>query len=393
MGLVPRASGQTAAAQAASGQTAAGKAGPAARERPLPLQALDSFFHAQDPGAPGIAFSIERGGKVLYRRAVGKMDMSGDAPLDASTNFRMASLTKQFTAMGILLLAKDGRLSLEDPIRRWLPEMPPGIGSRIRLLHLLTHSSGLIDYESLIPPTQTTQVLDADVLRLLAAGDSTYFPPGTQFRYSNSGFCLLALVIERVSGQPYADFIRDRIFLPLHMDNSTIYREGHPIPHRAMGYRRDSTGAIAPSDQSVTSATKGDGGVYTSLADYARWVRALEENRLLDLPGALRLLNFPIPGQPGSGYAAGWFLLGDKAPRSAHGMYAGTPAPAAIWFHSGSTCGFSNFVIHIPGEDWTLVYFSNLADNDAPFRVLVGLLKQAGVKDFSGVMALHDLTR
>ena len=366
----------------------------------LPVKALDSFFRAQDPRAPGIAFSIEQSGKVLYRRAVGRMDISRDAPLDAFTNFRMASVTKQFTAMGILLLAKDGRLSLEDPIRRWLPEMPAGIGSGIRIRHLLTHSSGLVDYESLVPPTQTAQLLDEDILRLLEGRDSTYFPPGTQFRYSNSGFCLLALVIERVSGQSYADFIRARIFQPLHMDNSTVYRAGHPIAHRAMGYR-DSAGVVVPSDQSVTSATKGDGGVYTSLTDYARWIGALEDNRLLDLPAALRALRFPIPGQSGAAYAAGWFLLGAAAagtetaagaqPTAAAHPSAG--AQPATWFHSGSTCGFSNFVIRIPGEDWTLVYFSNLADNEAPFRVLIGLLKQAGVKDFSGVMTLHDLTR
>src|SRR6201999_857430 len=126
--------------------------------------------------------------------------------LDSFSNFRMASLTKQFTAMGILLLEKDGALTLDDPIRRWLPQLHAGMCDRVLIRHLLTHSSGLPDYESLIPSTQTRQLSDTDVLHFLQDKDTTWFPPGTKFRYSNTGFCLLALIIEKVSHQSYASF-------------------------------------------------------------------------------------------------------------------------------------------------------------------------------------------
>ena len=339
---------------------------------------LDSFFRTQSTTSPGIALSIEKHGEVIYRNTAGLADLSTKTPLDSFSNFRLASLTKQFTAMGILLLEKDRLLTLDDPIGRWLPELPAGIGHRVLIRHLLTHSSGVLDYESLIPSVQTAQVLDADVLSLLTQHDSTYFPPGSQFRYSNSGFCLLALIIERASHQPFAAFIRERIFLPLHMDHSTVYQQGQPIANRAMGYAKDSTGSVIPSDQSVTSATKGDGGIYTSLTDYSKWTRALQQNILIKLPTTLRNLRFAIAGTPDSYYAAGWFITGNSP---------------LILFHSGSTCGFTNFVLQIPGDEWSIVCFSNLADNDTPFRKIIQILRANGMEDLTTVMNLHDLTR
>ena len=344
--------------------------------QPVLIARLDSFLHTLPTTQPGIALSISKNGEPIYRNTAGIADISTGTPLDTQTNFRMASLTKQFTAMAILLLEKDGALTVDDPIGRWLPELPPHIGQTVRIRYLLTHASGILDYESLIPAGQTTQVLDADVLRLLSAHDSTYFPPGARFQYSNSGFCLLALITERASHKPYARFIKERLFLPLHMDSSTVYEAGQPIPHRAMGYARDSAGHMLPSDQSVTSATKGDGGVYTSLSDYAKWINALQHNTLIPLAATLRRLRFPIG--PNSFYAAGWFLRTDSP---------------QLLFHSGSTCGFQNFVIQLPGDNWSITYFSNIADNIAPFATILHLLQQSGYPDLSSVFHLHDLTR
>lgn len=358
---------------------------------------LDSFFRVQPRDQPGFVLSIEKNGEVIYRNTVGLSMLPSStspagsssgaaatagatpgAPLDSNTNFRMASVTKQFTGMAILLLEKDGILHFDDPIRRWLPDMPAGVGNRVTIRHLLTHTSGLLDYENLIPSTQKEQVLDADILQLLKSHDTTLFPPGSKFRYSNSGFCLLALIIEAASHQTYASFLRQRIFQPLHMDHSTVYEKDHSIDRRAMGYARDKAGHIVPSDQSITSASKGDGGVYTSLADYSKWIRALQQNRLLPLAPTLRRLRLPITGNPDSYYAAGWFEL--------------TASPTLL-FHSGSTCGFSNFVVHIPGDEWAIVYFSNIADNSAPFHTIVQIVKDSGGPDLGGVFRLHLLTQ
>ena len=346
-----------------------------AQSPPSPLVArLDSFFHTLPKNQPGIALSIMKHGEIIYQNTAGIADPG--TPLDSTSNFRMASVSKQFTAMAILLLEKDNRLHIDDPIGRWLPELPPNIRRHVLIRHLLTHSSGIEDYETLIPDTQKTQVLDNDVLNLLTRRDTTYFPPGTRFRYSNSGFCLLALIVERASHQSYPAFIKDHIFGPLHMDHSAIYEKDKAIVHRALGYAKESTGAIIPSDQSVTSATKGDGGVYTSLADYRKWIIGLQQNRLINLPATLKRLRFPINRE--SYYAAGWFIT--------------TGSPLTL-YHSGSTCGFENQVIQIPGDEWSITFFSNLAGNNAPFRQIARLLKDSGMSDLTPVSALEEQTR
>ncbi|HVV07376.1 MAG TPA: serine hydrolase domain-containing protein [Puia sp.] len=352
---------------------------------------LDSLFHSWSSSdeTPGFVLSIEKKGNILYRNAVGCSSTIEHSPhLDTMTNFRMASVTKQFTAMGIFLLEKEGRLGFDDPIGRWLPELPAHVGQKVLIRHLLTHTSGILDYESLIPTTLARQLLDDDVLTLLSHHDSTYFTPGSRFSYSNSGFCLLALIIERVSHLSFSAFLRDRIFVPLHMDHSFVYQvewshvyEGYEIRHRALGFARDSSGKIYLSDQSITSATRGDGGVYTSISDYSKWMKALQDNRLIQLAPTLRRLRSPITGMPdirfSDYYAGGWFMTGTSP---------------LILFHSGSTCGFSNFVIQLPGDEWSVFYFSNLADNKGPFRDIVRILQEEGVGDFSSVFRLHDLT-
>ncbi len=343
--------------------------------------ALDSFLLQQNPSAPGFALRIEKKGELLYQRAVGIANDTTGEPIDSTTNFRMASVSKQFTAMAVLLLEKEHRLSFDDPIGKYLPGLPVGVGKQVHIRHLLTHSSGILDYETLIPASQTAQLLDADVLQLLTGHDSTYFIPGSRFRYSNSGYCLLALIVERVSKQSFASFIKDRIFTPLQMAHSVVYQAVQSIPHRAMGYAKDRAGHVYFADQSLTSATKGDGGVYTSLTDYGKWIKALQENRLVKLPAIIKRLQFPLGAEqapPQSFYAAGWFWQ--------------STSPALL-FHSGSTCGFSNFVIQLPGDEWCISWFSNLAGNTVVFSGIVQVLERYGFAGLSRVFSLHELTR
>lgn len=325
----------------------------------------------------GFVLLIEKHGKVLYQKAIGLANISSGKKINEASNFRMASLTKQFTAMGILLLEKSHRLSVEDKIGRYLPGLPEQIGKSVSIKNLLTHSSGIRDYEDLIPATQKQQALDADVLQLLSKKDSVYFLPGSQFRYSNSGFCLLALIIERVSHQSFSSFIQKNIFTPLGMNTSYVYKNGSKIVNRAMGYAKDSTGKIVFSDQSVTSATKGDGGIYTSVTDYLKWIHALQQKTLLNLQDVIERIHFPVSHEAKNFYAAGWFQMG---------------LHKDILFHSGSTCGFNNYVIEVPQQKFSILYFSNLADNSASFRAILRVIKESGLGDFSNVFSLYDLT-
>lgn len=329
------------------------------------------------PDETGIVLYAEINGKIIYKNGFGLNDIDGKE-LNAKTNFRMASVSKQFTAMAILLLEKDHKLSFDDPISRFFPEIPAAVGNKVLLSHLLTHSSGIADYEAIMDESQTKQLLDADVLKLVSMQDTTYFSPGSSFRYSNSAYALLALITERISGKTFSKFMSDRIFKPLKMKNSSMYEASRPIANRALGFARDGTNRLYPNDQSSTSAVKGDGGVYTSLNDYSKWTHALWKGTLIDLPAVLNRLNFSIKQVTGSYYGPGWFYFNK-----------GQPA----LFHSGSTSGFSTFSINIPGQKTSIVYFSNIANNTAPFKKILELLASEGIVNPAQVFQLHELTR
>ena len=340
---------------------------------------LDSLMLAGiRPGQPGAALLVIADGKEVYRQGYGLANATTKARITPETNFRMASVTKQFTAMAILLLEKDHKLSLDDPLIKFFPELRGQPGRKVQIRNLLTHTSGILDYESVMNPNQREQLSDADVLTLLNDRDSLYFEPGSQFRYSNSGYCLLALVVERASGQSFASFVEQRIFQPLQMSHSVVYEAGQPVPNRAMGYARNKAHAFALSDQSVTSATKGDGGVYTSLTDYQKWQDGLRTGKLLDLRAALSRTGQPIPQTKNSFYGAGWFFREPAHP---------------VLFHSGSTCGFNNYVLSVPDKQFLLAFFSNKADNRANADAVAKILADAGYPELANLLALDDLTQ
>lgn len=313
-------------------------------------RSIDTLFvDYSGPAVPGASVIVIREGRVIFRHAYGMADIEHHVPATTSTDYRLASVTKQFTAMGIMLLAADGRLGYDQPVREFLPELPPATAA-VTLRHLLNHTSGVLDYEDLIPDTQTVQVHDRDVLILLAAHDSVYFPPGTHYRYSNSGYCLLALVVERVSGMPFARFLRERIFAKLDMAGTVAHQDGvDTVPQRAYGYTPDS-GRFRPSDQSVTSATLGDGGVYTSVEDLVRWDRALYPGELLD-QATLRLATTP-PTLPADStqYGFGWFVDTYRTVRR--------------WRHTGETSGFRNAIQRYPDRRFTVVVLTNRNGGD-----------------------------
>ena len=151
---------------------------------------------------PGASLLVIRDGETLVQKSYGLADLESGRRAGPETNYRLASVTKQFTAAAVLLLAEDGRLDIDDKLRRWLPSLP-AIADRITLRQLLIHRSGLIDYEDVMAEDTTVPLRDADVLRLLEGQETTYFEPGSEYRYSNSGYSLLALVVERASGREF----------------------------------------------------------------------------------------------------------------------------------------------------------------------------------------------
>jgi CubicO group peptidase (beta-lactamase class C family) len=312
---------------------------------------LDSMLNSSYAGhKPGAALLLMAGGETLYAKGVGQAKLSFSEPVTKSTNFRMASVSKQFTAMCIHLLEQEGKLTYDDPLVRFFPEFNPVTGRNVTLHQLLTHSSGLPDYEDFVDHTTTAQVTDEQVLQITAARTQTYFEPGTAFRYSNTGFVLLALVVEQVSGMHFGAFLRKYVFDVLGMKGSLLYQPDAVIPDRAMGYATNATGAPYFSDQSSCSATMGDGCIYTSLQDYQRWHEALCQPGPFQLQPLLDKVYFPIDEKQNWYYGMGWFFSVRKD---------GTKE----MYHTGNTCGFSNLVIRLPEQDVLIAYFSNIAGN------------------------------
>jgi CubicO group peptidase (beta-lactamase class C family) len=320
--------------------------GVSAPDRDGVIASIDALMAAYAGDVPGASVLVVRDGQAVVRRSYGLADLETDTAATPATNYRLASVTKQFTAAAILLLAEDGRLRLDDPVARWLPSLPAGPGAAT-LHQLLTHTSGLLDYEDFVPepapggPTPV-QLRDADVLRLLEPHDRTLFPPGSDYRYSNSGYALLALVVERASGRSFPAYLRENIFLPLGMD-ATQARVDHgpPVARRAYGHALVD-GAWRRADQSPTSAVLGDGGVYASIDDLARWDAALDDERLLSAASlGLAFTPFVETDEPGTRYGYGWRITGDTQ------------------WHSGETIGFRNVLVRWPDRGLTVVVLTN----------------------------------
>jgi CubicO group peptidase (beta-lactamase class C family) len=315
---------------------------------------IDALMRPYDGEVPGASVLVLRDGEPVVRRGYGLAELERGTPVTPATNFRLASVTKQFTAAAILLLAEDGRLGLDDPARKWLPTLPAAADA-VTIRQLLTHTSGLIDYEEVIPASMTAQLHDADVLALLENQDRTYFPPGTAYRYSNSGYALLALVVERASGRSFAEFLRRRIFQPLGMAGTVAQQEGiSTAAHRAIGYSGANKSWVR-TDQSQTSAVLGDGGIYSSIDDLAKWDAALYDDRLLSAESR-RLAFTPATStdDPAVGYGFGWRITGDS-----------------LW-HSGETMGFRNVIVRFPKRRLTVVMLTN-RDDPEPYRTALAI--------------------
>ena len=279
---------------------------------------------------PGASLLVVERGEVVTCESYGFEDLERRIAATPSTHYRLASISKQFTAAAVMLLAERSALSYGDALQRFFPSLP---AATIR--QLLTHTSGLVDYEDLIPPSAVAQVRDPDVPSMIEKRPP-YFAPGSSYRYSNTGYVLLGLIIERVSGRSLSDFLRDELFLPLGMTTTVMHVEGMTaVPNRAFGYSRNGSGWIR-TDQDLTSATRGDGGIYSSVEELARWAAALDAGRFAE---AMRPM--VATDQPGMGYGFGWRVEEDRIS------------------HTGETIGFRNAIVRVPAQGRTVVILTN----------------------------------
>ena len=322
----------------------------ACQKQTLQEQMDAMFTEYSGNNMPGAALLIIQNDKILLSKGYGVANLEKNQPVSVTTNFRLASITKTITATAILQLVDAGQLSLETYLTDIWSEFP-NIGAQITIRDLLRHTSGLLDYESLLPETQSDnqfkQVRDADVLQLLMPHDTTYFQSGSQYQYSNSGYALLALIIEKVTGLTYVEYLQKHIFKPAGMDSTIAYVDGiNQVENRACGYSINDDGNVERTDQSRTSAVLGDGGVYSNLNDLYQWQLALSDHRILS--SALRqesLSDQQTNQNVDIDYGFGWRLEKHRG--------------LDVTYHTGSTKGFRNVFYRIPAEQMTIVILTN----------------------------------
>jgi CubicO group peptidase (beta-lactamase class C family) len=303
------------------------------------MDALIQDRVASDAGFMG-AVLVAQGNKVLLDRAYGFANLEWDVATVPATRFRIASVTKQFTAAAILLLEERGRLSLSDPISRHWPTAPTA-WEQITIFHLLTHTSGLPEFASPAPdpgravgPVTPEQVVARFRQRPLD------FAPGEKWSYSNSGYVVLGYLIERISGIAYAEFIRQNILVPLQMSDSGYDVQITITPRRASGYQRVGKELVnAPyADMSVPYAA---GGLYSTTADLLKWTRGLFSGTLLS---AASLEKMTTSRMGGYGF----------------GIYVQTVGGRRFFYHGGGISGFSSALVYFPEGEITVAVLSNV---------------------------------
>ncbi|HEV8253877.1 MAG TPA: serine hydrolase domain-containing protein [Vicinamibacteria bacterium] len=333
----------TVAAATASAATEAAKPAPAEIDR--------VFTDLDRPDSPGCALAVVRDGRAAYERGYGMANLEHRVAITPHTVFDIGSTSKQFTAAAVHLLAAEGRLSLDDDVRRWVPELPAYDTGRITVRHLLHHTSGIRDYLELMDLTGVRfedVSTDEDALSLLSRQKAANFAPGAEYLYSNSGFFLLSIVVKRASGRSLRDFAAERIFAPLGM-RETHFHDDHAmvVPNRATGYERGE-GASFKIDMSNFEQT-GDGGVYTTVEDLLRW----DGNFYEPVVGGPRLLEGLL--RPGT--------LRDGQPlKYASGLSVDAYRGLKTVSHGGSWAGYRAELLRFPDERLSVICLCNVSD-------------------------------
>jgi CubicO group peptidase (beta-lactamase class C family) len=329
------------------------------------LDSIDRYVRSEmtRQRIPGLSMAVLQGDSVMLARGWGEADVEHHVPAADSTIYQSGSVGKQFTSALVLRLVADGRLRLDDPISRWLPEGPPP-WRRITVRHLLTHTSGIPDYADSTLDYRRDYTED-DLVRL-AAGLSPLFEPGARWSYSNTGYVLLGVIIRRITGRFYGDLLRAQVFEPLGMRTARVISESDIVPNRADGYRLVEGRLQHQEWVAPKLNTTADGSLYLTVLDLARWAIGLNNLRY---PGADGLRQSWAPVRLNDGgtypYGFGWSLDQQRGfPRIGH---------------TGSWQGFKASIQRYPEQNLTVIALANLAEaRPEPITLAVaGLIEPA----------------
>lgn len=302
-----------------------------------------------EPTDPGLAVLVAQDGQVLFERSYGLADLEHRVPVIPQTSFRIASITKQFTAAAILKLQEEGKLCVKDKLSKYIPDFPRG--KEVTLRQLLTHTSGIHDY--LQEADILSHATNVTTTKAIVEEIKKYpydFDPGTKWRYDNSGYLLLGYIVEKVSGLGYGDFLHKNFFRPLGMTDTGVYRADLGLPHEALGYKPGTNGfELANFDPSWEA---GDGALYSTVEDLYRWNEGMFNGRVLDA-ASLKAAFTPVKTKEnktsynakGNGYGFGWNVGRDRGLR--------------YFSHGGGLPGFSSMLVRLPDENFTVAILVN----------------------------------
>ncbi len=295
---------------------------------------------------PGLALLVSRGGKIVQAEGFGLADVELQAPVKPETIFQSGSVGKQFTATAIMMLVEEGKVALDDPLTKYFTDAP-ATWNEVTVRELLSHTAGFGDYPAKF--NFRKDWTEPELLKLVE-GIPLAYPPGTKWEYSNLGFLTLGILIHRVTGEFYGDFLQQRIFQPLGMQTTRIISEADIVPNRAAGYRLVKGELKNQEWVAPMVNTTADGSLYFSILDLAKWDAALYTEKLLKR-SSLEEMWTPAKlknGQPNKdGYGFGWFI------NDRHGHH--------VVSHDGAWQGFETTIARYVNDQLTIVALTNLA--------------------------------
>lgn len=316
----------------------------------VPVARVDSLFAAWDrPGSPGAAVAVLKDGEIVLERGYGEAQLEHGVPITPATVFHVASVTKQFTALAVALLAQRGALSLDDDVRAHLPELPD-LGRPVTLRQLIHHTSGVRDQWELLAMAgwRLDDVITKDhILAVMRRQRELNFEPGSEHLYSNMGYTLLAEVVERVGGKPFPEWMAEHVFQPLGMTSTHMHDDHqHLVPGRAYSYAGSEEEGWRNAVLSYANA--GATSLFTTAGDLARWLRGFETGVL---GGEALVTQMRERGVLTSGDTLSY----------AFALVRGQHAGRTTWGHGGADAGFRSAVLHVPEERLGVVVLSNVA--------------------------------
>lgn len=374
----------------------------------MAIDKLDTMFQELYPeNEPGAAVLILKGDKILYDKGFGLADLETGAKIDGNTFFNIASVSKQFTATAMLKLAEEGKISLDDNVKKYFPEFKGDFFEQVTIRHLLSHTSGIGDYRPREDRDFVLYATDEQCYKYMENLKSLHFAPGTEYQYMNPTFQLCFIIIQKVTGMGFEQYMKENIFTPAGMDQTVYFSPDKQIPNMSHGYipieesessntdsdRTPEAQAAAKKQQESAPvignwreydygeetffATKADGGIYTSTHQFVQWEKALRNATVLSAE-AIKEAHTPkiqvsgskfssYQNRPHTHYGYGWFIEND-------------PEFTERIYHTGDNGGYQIYAGRYPASDLLILIFANRSDYDRWTNVkkVDAIAKEAG---------------